>query len=72
MKRFNAIPTEGANEIVNLAMEARYDIIAESETRARHLILDMDDNPEDYELLEVSGVTNQRGEYFTESLTQMY
>lgn len=72
MKRFNIIPKENGNHIVNYAIEAKFDVIAESKNRVFELLKELGENPNDYELMETFGVINQRGEYFPESITTLY
>ena len=50
------------------ATEVRFDIIAESEERARELIESIDMNPDDFYLEETIGVKNQMGMYFEEHI----
>lgn len=75
MKRFEAIYTDNNknNHLTNkdgevFATEVRFDIIAESEERALELIEQEGENPDDFELEQVSGVKDQMGRYFPESI----
>lgn len=74
MKRFEAIYTDNSknNHMTKdgevMSTEVRFDIIAESEERALELIEQEGENPEEFELEQVSGVKDQMGRYFPESI----
>jgi hypothetical protein len=74
MKRFEAFYKKDSKNNHMLqdgkiaATEVRFDIIAESEERALELIEQEGENPEDFELEQVSGVKDQMGRYFPESI----
>lgn len=74
MKRFEAIYKDDSknNHMTKggqvMATEVRFDIIAESEDRALELIKQEGENPEEFELEQVSGVKDQMGHYFPESI----
>lgn len=74
MKRFEAIYKNDNknNHLINngevYATEVRFDIIAKSEERALELIEEEGEDPRDFELDEVSGVKDQMGRYFPESI----
>lgn len=72
MKRFNVIPKQDGNHIVGYAVEAKFDVISKSEDRAFELLKQLGENPDDYELMETFGVTNQLGRFFPESITTLY
>jgi hypothetical protein len=50
------------------ATEVRFDIIAESEERAIELIEEQGENSNEFILQQVSGVKDQMGRYFPESI----
>ena len=74
MKRFEAIYKNDSknNHLTKdgevFATEVRFDIIAESKERALLLIEQAGENPEEFELEQVSGVEDQMGRYFPESI----
>jgi hypothetical protein len=75
MKRFEAIYTDNNknNHLTKddevFAVEVRFVIIAKSKERALELIEQEGENPEDFELEQVSGgVKDQLGRYFPESI----
>jgi hypothetical protein len=75
MKRFEATYKDNGknNHILDekgsvWATEVRFDIIAESEKRALELIEQEGENPNDFELSEISGVKDQMGRFFSESI----
>jgi hypothetical protein len=50
------------------ATEVRFDIVAESKERALDLIEKEGENPDDFDVEETSGVKDQMGRYFPESI----
>lgn len=75
MKRFEAFykNEENNGHILNsegekYATEVRFDIIARDEQRALELIDDEGEDSEGFYLEEVSGVKDQMGRYFPESI----
>jgi hypothetical protein len=74
MKRFEAIYTDKIkNNHITIndevfATEVRFDIIAESEERALELIESEGENSDDFTLEQISGVKDQMGRYFPESI----
>lgn len=74
MKRFDAIYKDDSknNHLIKdgkvFATEVRFDIVAESKERAMELIEQEGEDPKDFELEQVSGVKDQMGKYFPESI----
>lgn len=76
MKRFTAAYSDknNTNQLRTesgqfYAEEARFDIIAESEARALELIAQQGENPEEFELSEVSSAAkDEMGRFFPESI----
>ena len=62
-KNNHMIATNGS-----VATEVRFDIIAESGERAMELIEGEGENPDEFYLEETSGVKDQTGRYFPESI----
>ncbi|SEC66380.1 hypothetical protein SAMN04489761_3437 [Tenacibaculum sp. MAR_2009_124] len=67
MKTFKAFPKK--NEFV--AIEALFDIIAESKTRANELIESLGENSEDFYLDETFGVKDQMGNFSKETIIKI-
>lgn len=74
MKRFDAVYKDDKknNHIIRneeiYATEVRFDIMAESEERARELIESEGEDPDDFDLEEAFGVKDQMGRYFKENI----
>ena len=74
MKRFDAIYKDDSKNNHLLrdgkihATEVRFDIMAESKERALELIKKEGENPDDFDVEETSGVKDQMGRYFPESI----
>ena len=74
MKRFDAIYKDDSKNNHLLrdgeihATEVRFDIMAESKERALELVEKEGENPDDFDVEETSGVKDQMGRYFPESI----
>jgi hypothetical protein len=74
MKRFDAIYKDEKknNHMLSdgkiYATEVRFDIVSESKERALELIEKEGENPDDFDVEETSGVKDQMGRYFSESI----
>lgn len=74
MKRFDAIYKDDSrnNHLISdgkiYTTEVRFDIMAESKERAFELIEKEGENPDDFDMEETSGVKDQMGRYFPESI----